>query len=445
MVTKKAWIPSRGTYSVSESDHPFDPTKGDLSHTRQPPSKSNSHDGNATPFSDLLTDNDDLEGFLNVASLANLAHVHKSEDGWKARGDPTEIAIQVFASRFNWNRERWTSGDSAEWSQIAEFPFDSDVKKMSVIFQQREKDPMVFTKGAVERILGSCAHVKWEDGNMSVMSDYHRAQILKNMEALAAQGLRVLALASKKWKGSTDSKTQFDRADVERELTFQGLIGLYDPPRPESTGAVAECHTAGIAVHMLTGDHPGTAQAIAAQVGILPKNMSTFAQDTIDAMVMTASTFDKLSDDEIDNLPVLPLVIARCSPNTKVRMIEALHRRKCFAAMTGDGVNDSPSLKRADVGIAMGQAGSDVAKDASDIILTDDNFASILNAVEEGRRMFDNIQKFVLHLLAQNIAQACTLLIGLVFKDDVNLSVFPLSPIEVLWIIMITSGILSHP
>lgn len=127
-------------------------------------------------------------------------------------------------------------------------------------------------------------------------------------------------------------------------------------------------------------------------------------------MVMTASAFDKLSDEEIDRLPVLPLVIARCSPNTKVRMIEALHRRNCFAAMTGDGVNGSPSLKRADVGIAMGQAGSDVAKNASDIVLTDDNFASILNAVEEGRRMFDNIKKFVLHLLSENFAQACTLL-----------------------------------
>jgi len=156
---------------------------------------------------------------------------------------------------------------------------------------------------------------------------------------------------------------------------------------------------------------------------------------------MTASQFDKLSDNEIDQLPVLPLVIARCAPNTKVRMIEALHRRKRFCAMTGDGVNDSPSLKRADVGIAMGQAGSDVAKDASDIILTDDNFASILAAIEEGRRTFDNIQKFVLHLLAQNIAQAVTLLIGLVFKDRDSLSVFPIAPVEILWVIMVTSGI----
>jgi len=192
---------------------------------------------------------------------------------------------------------------------------------------------------------------------------------------------------------------------------------------------------------MLTGDHPGTARAIAAQVGILPAKMEQLSKDVADSMVMTAAQFDKLTDDQIDALPVLPLVIARCAPNTKVRMIEALHRRKKFCAMTGDGVNDSPSLKRADVGIAMGQAGSDVAKDASDIILTDDNFASILAAIEEGRRTFDNIQKFVLHLLAQNIAQAIVLLVGLVFKDQENISIFPLAPVEILWIIMMTSGL----
>jgi potassium/sodium efflux P-type ATPase len=272
------------------------------------------------------------------------------------------------------------------------------------------------------------------------MSEEVSEEILANMEALASQGLRVLALASRQWLGPIGKNEQQDRAEVEVDLVFRGLIGLYDPPRPESEGAVKECHRAGISVHMLTGDHPGTAKAIAAQVGILPPNMQTLSKGMSDAMVMTASQFDKLSDDDIDQLPVLPLVIARCSPTTKVRMIDALHRRKCFAAMTGDGVNDSPSLKRADVGIAMGQAGSDVAKDASDIILTDDNFASILNAVEEGRRMFDNIQKFVLHLLAENIAQACTLLIGLTFKDESSLSVFPLSPVEILWVIMITSG-----
>ncbi|KAG4410990.1 hypothetical protein IFR04_015875 [Cadophora malorum] len=451
MVVKKAWLPSAGTFSVGTSSDPIDPTQGDLSFTSVHPSQLTGkkdqqpeENDQVKPFQELLDDHPQLESYLNIASLANLAKIHKGEDGWKATGDPTEIAIQVFASRFNWQRERWTAGQSPKWEQVAEYPFDSDVKKMTVIFKSAEKH-MVYSKGAVERVIQSCTHIQKEAGAEPVdLTEDIESEILANMEALAAQGLRVLALASKEWHDATNPREkneQAPREDVEKELIFQGLVGLYDPPRPESKGAVQECHEAGIVVHMLTGDHPGTARAIALQVGILPADMQSLAKRVTDSMVMTASQFDKLSDDDIDNLPVLPLVIARCSPNTKVRMIDALHRRGCFAAMTGDGVNDSPSLKRADVGIAMGQAGSDVAKDASDIVLTDDNFASILNAIEEGRRMFDNIQKFVLHLLGQNIAQACTLLIGLAFKDDERLSVFPLSPVEILWVIMITSSL----
>ncbi len=446
MVAKRAWLPAKGTYSVGLATNPVDPTVGSISHDPAPPCEMNvdvetaEDKESGTSYEELMKDNSLLEDYLNVASLANLAHVHDSGSGWTARGDPTEIAIQVFASRFNWNRQRLTKEHS--WAQVAEFPFDSDVKKMSVIFSRKEGSKhMVFTKGAVERVIGSCSQVHWTDSAQPTeMTEDLRNRILKNMEALAAQGLRVLALASKEIAPQTGSDAEYSREDVESNLTFQGLIGLYDPPRLESAGAVKQCHQAGISVHMLTGDHPGTARAIAAQVGILPSQWKTIAKDVADAMVMTAGQFDKLSDDEIDNLPVLPLVIARCSPNTKVRMIDALHRRKCFGAMTGDGVNDSPSLNRADVGIAMGESGSDVAKDASDIVLTDDNFASILNAVEEGRRIFDNIKKFVLHLLAENIAQACTLLIGLAFKDASGLSVFPLAPVEILWVIMITSG-----
>ena len=384
--------------------------------------------------------------YLNIASLANLAKVHRSKEGsWAARGDPTEIALQVFASRFDWNRSRFTDGDDPEWVPVAELPFDSDVKRMSAIFQRRgAKIHTVFTKGAVERVLDSCTSVQWDaDAQSTELNDKHRDAILKNMEALASHGLRVLALASREMEPIRASipKQDITRAAVERDLTFRGLIGLYDPPRPESAPAVEKCHRAGISVHMLTGDHPGTAKAIAKQVGILPKTTRMVAADVADSMVMTATDFDRLSDADLDDLPVLPLVIARCAPNTKVRMIEALHRRRCTVAMTGDGVNDSPSLKRADVGIAMGQAGSDVAKDASDIVLADDHFVSILNAVEEGRRMFDNIQKFVLHLLAQNIAQALTLLCGLAFKDATRLSVFPLSPVEIMWVIMVTSSV----
>ncbi|KAG9240694.1 sodium P-type ATPase-like protein [Calycina marina] len=444
MVVKKAWIPGKGTYAVGTSDNPIDPTIGDLSHSETAPREesvereSSEKNTAASNFEDLLMDNNDLEQFLNIASLANLAHVHKSENEWKARGDPTDIAIQVFASRFNWNRSRWTGDDNPIWTQKAEYPFDSSIKKMSVIFESADH-AMVLTKGAVERIFESCSHICGINGSVELTEEI-RGQILENMEALASQGLRVLALASKELSQRVDELKIPERAEIETDLVFRGLVGLYDPPRPETAGAVAACHASGIAVHMLTGDHPSTARAIALQVGILPSKMAAIAQDKVEGMVLTAGQFDRLSDDEIDAMPLLPLVIARCSPSTKVRMIEALHRRERFAAMTGDGVNDSPSLKRADVGIAMGLAGSDVAKDAADIVLTDDNFASILNAVEEGRRMFDNIQKFILHLLAENIAQACTLLIGLAFKDKSSLSVFPLAPVEILWVIMITSG-----
>ncbi|KAL4913207.1 hypothetical protein BDW62DRAFT_168171 [Aspergillus aurantiobrunneus] len=450
MVVKKAWIPSRGTYSVGNSNEPFNPTTGDVTFT--PLSPLDFDEEKEGPVAEnvegLVDGNRALEDFLDVASMANLSHVFKSEEGdWRARGEPTEIAIEVFASRFNWNRDRWIKGSKPVWHQKAEFPFDSTVKRMSVIFSkvtQEGEHSMIFTKGAVERIVDACTTTVWDEGSSTpiALNDDMRSQILQNMEELAKLGLRVLALAHRPYVEQSRllEGSDLNRDEIEKDLCFLGLIGLYDPPRPETAGSIAACYQAGITVHMVTGDHPGTAKAIAQQVGILPADMSSVGADVANAMVMTAAQFDKLSEEEIDDLPTLPLVIARCAPQTKVRMINALHRRGRFAAMTGDGVNDSPSLKHADVGIAMGQAGSDVAKDASDIILTDDNFASILNAVEEGRRIFDNIQKFVLHLLAENIAQACTLLIGLAFKDRDGQSVFPLAPVEILWIIMITSG-----
>ncbi|KAJ5889635.1 hypothetical protein N7504_010445 [Penicillium tannophilum] len=450
MVARRAWIPSVGTYSVGSSNDPLNPQDGDLSLTSEPPTKlhTDSKGGDPANPADLLKDNEELKSFLNVAAMANLAHLHKSSnDEWQARGEPTDIAIQVFATRFDWGSDHWTKGDKPIWQQKAEYPFDSSVKKMSVIFAKQDADSekgqeMIFTKGAVERVLESCTSIKWSPDSQAVpLNEDINDEILENMEALAKEGLRVLALAGREHTSNSNSDETLPREEVEKDLVFYGLIGLYDPPRPETAGAISQCYKAGISVHMVTGDHPGTARAIAAQVGIIPSNMDTLAKDVADAMVMTASEFDKLSEDEIDNLPTLPLVIARCAPNTKVRMIEALHRRGRYVAMTGDGVNDSPSLKRADVGIAMGQNGSDVAKDASELVLTDDNFASMINGIEEGRRIFDNIQKFILHLLAENVALALTLLIGLAFKDNTGQSVFPISPVEIIWIIMITSGL----
>ncbi|KAH7085339.1 hypothetical protein BKA63DRAFT_15206 [Paraphoma chrysanthemicola] len=451
MIARAAWLPAVGTYTIEDSTAPQDPTAGNL---RFQPSQSpknidmkagGSACGDVVPAEKLGSEVPaGLRDFLNVTSLANLAAVKKKDDGvWEAHGDPTEIAIQVFAARFGMIRNDLVKGEAAEWADLVELPFDSDVKRMSVIMQHSSGDQFAFTKGAVERVIQSCNTFIPNDAEGAVDINDFREEILRNMEALASLGLRVLALASKKFTGKAEKGGEVDRASVESDMVFRGLIGLYDPPRPESAPAVRQCHEAGIEVHMLTGDHPETAKAIAIEVGILPSadRMRRIAKDVSKSLVMTATEFDDLSDDQVDQLQVLPLVVARCAPSTKVRMIEALHRRGRFCAMTGDGVNDSPSLKRSDVGIAMGQAGSDVAKEASDIVLTDDNFASILAAIEEGRRIFDNIQKFVLHVLAENVAQAGTLLVGLAFKDSTGLSVFPLAPVQVVWIIMATSGL----
>ncbi|KAJ9157617.1 Potassium/sodium efflux P-type ATPase [Pleurostoma richardsiae] len=452
MIARAAWIPSIGTYIVENYGEAFDPTQGDVRLDRRQPrnidfknvEKEAQGEGTVSPPSQLLKESDtQLEEFLCVSTLANLATINEKDGKWVTRGDPTELAIQVFSRRFDWTRAQLTQGEHAQWTDIAELPFDSDVKRMSVIMKNTSTSAQyVFTKGAVERVIEDCTRYcpRDADGEEVSMTDDCREDILRNMAAFATLGLRVLCLASRKYDAEIRDGQDIDRRSIEVDLTFRGLVGLYDPPRAESAPAVRECHKAGIAVHMLTGDHPDTARAIAIEVGILPSRMDRISRTVADAMVMTGTDFDALDDDEIDAMPVLPLVIARCAPSTKVRMIEALHRRKKFCAMTGDGVNDSPSLRRADVGIAMGQAGSDVAKDASDIVLADDNFASIVAAIEEGRRIFDNIQKFVLHVLAENIAQAGTLLVGLSFKDSRGLSVFPLAPVEVVWIIMITSG-----
>ncbi|KAJ4349576.1 P-type ATPase [Didymosphaeria variabile] len=455
MVAKAAWVAGRGTYSVGTTREPFDPTEGSITYREGPPcdqrATETALDASRVQSGAVTTEAPTTERYMNIASMANVAHVQLNEGKWTARGDPTEIAIQVFASRFGWNRHGLVGGnddsDTGAWHCLSEYPFDSDTKRMSVLYGRRSGDRekyasrWVFTKGALERVLPLCVSIQDEQANPRPMTDADKKTINDSVDYLANQGLRVLCLASTEWTGpELADYSDVKRADVEQQLTFCGLVGLYDPPRPESADAVAACARASIIVHMLTGDHPGTATAIAKQVGIIPDRYEHLAADVANAMVMTAMQFDKLTDDEVDALPVLPRVIARCTPQTKVRMIEALHRRGRFAAMTGDGVNDSPSLVRSDVGIAMGQAGSDVAKDASDIILTDDNFASILNAVEEGRRLFDNIKRFILHVLAENIAQAATLLVGLAFKDSAGNSVFPLAPVQILWVIMATSG-----
>lgn len=460
MVTRKAWVPGVGIYTVDGSEEASNPSKGTVSLEKQQISKNevdhnneksgdvdreqnavvSGHENETERNGTLPTIGPELEAFLQSTALCNVATVRHDEEknAWQATGDPTEIALQVFAHRFKYGKK--TLEEQHGWKEIAEYPFDSSVKRMSVVYKaQSQQENMIFTKGAVERVLELCTTVGIGEFKKE-MTDEMKEQVLGQMTRFADQGLRVLAIAQRTSTEPFQKESEVPREHIESDLVLLGLAGLYDPPRLETKDAVKECMDAGIKVHMLTGDHPGTASAIAREVGILPRNHHAGRPGAGDFLVKTAAEFDGMSDEEIDAMPSLPVVIARCAPDTKTRMIHALHRRAGFVAMTGDGVNDAPSLKTADVGIAMGLAGSDVAKGASDMVLTDDNFASIVAAIEEGRRMFDNIQKFVLHLLAANVAEVILLIVGLAFQDKQGFSVFPLSPLQILWINMLTSS-----
>ncbi|KAH8681690.1 sodium transport ATPase [Xylariales sp. PMI_506] len=435
MITRKIWLHDGSTGTVEECTHPLDPTSGNITWNSEPLSD----DTRLTPRL-----RPEARAFVECISLCNNSTVtdgkaRATEDGaetsttstsprndWTAVGEPTEIALNVFAMRFGFSKTIVMEAHGAHLA--AEFPFDSSCKRMTVVYSRRDSKTVdVYTKGALEAVLP-----------LVDASDDAKVQFTAKAEALASEGLRVLCIAYKKVAMSDDVCNV--RGTAESHLSLLGLAGLYDPPRLETAEAVQRCKRAGISVHMLTGDHIKTATAIAYEVGILSKDL-TVAEAT--NATMPAAAFDALTDDQIDEMEKLPLVLARCSPSTKVRMVEAMHRRNAFCVMTGDGVNDSPALKKSDVGIAMGLNGSDVAKEAADMVLTDDNFASIVTAIEEGRRLFDNIQKFLLHLLVSNIAQVILLLIALSFKDSSGSSVFPISPLEILWVNLITSSFLA--
>ncbi|GAB0137596.1 hypothetical protein EsDP_00005855 [Epichloe bromicola] len=482
MIVRKAWIPSSHIYTVRDSQKPNDPTKGRVTYSQnkdEPVAEKEEHkrdydrersaavlkfdvpeeklnpkvpekQAEAEPETEMT---DELQAFLLSTALCNLATVRydDEEEKWQTTGEPTEIALQVFAHRFNQGKKTL---EGKGWKQLSEFPFDSSIKRMSVIYDAprgesgsiiETENSMVFTKGAVERVLDLCSYVGTGADRQPISEDL-KESVLDQMNSLASQGQRVLAVAYRPWDGRFVSKKSTSaeedealRNDVERDLVLLGLAGIYDPPRRETKPSIGECSQAGIKVHMLTGDHPETAKAIAKEVGIIPKNLGVLPGKVAQSIVQKATEFDKMTDAEIDAFEELPLVIARCAPDTKTRMIEALRRRGAFMAMTGDGVNDAPSLSRADVGIAMG-SGSDVAKSASKIVLTDDKFNSIVSAIREGRRMFDNIQKFVLHLLTSNVGEVILLIAGLGFIDSSGFSVFPVSPLQIIWINMVTSS-----
>ncbi|HJB93733.1 MAG TPA: cation-translocating P-type ATPase [Candidatus Borkfalkia stercoripullorum] len=338
-----------------------------------------------------------------VAASALCVNAKKDPDNpGNILGDPTEGALVYFAEKFGVDSEKFDD----ENPRMFEQPFDSDRKRMTVINEMKaEKEGgapklIAYTKGAVDEMLPLCTKFQAADG-VRDMTDADREKILALCNKMSSEALRVLGFAKKEWNAVPEDET----ADVEYDMTFIGVTGMIDPPRKEVIKAVETCHEAGIRVIMITGDHKVTAMAIAKQLHIFREGNT----------VISGSELDDMTDEQLDEAVKTCVVFARVSPSDKLRIIQSLKRTGEVAAMTGDGVNDSPALKEADIGVAMGITGTDVAKDAADMILLDDNFTTIEYAIREGRRVYRNIQKVIQFLVAGNIAEILILLLAVVF------------------------------
>ncbi len=376
----------------------------------------------------------ELERALAVADRANNATVHEREGRWTVQGDPTEGALLVAA------RKCGLSSDALDkrLPRVGEVPFSSERKLMSTLHRDLEQQArgIVFTKGAPDVLLTRCSFEVLGDGRRP-LTPSRREEILQVNEALAGQALRTLGVAGL-WV-SADVLEEYAAAPdarVEQDLVFAGLIGMIDPPRTEAKDAVARAKGAGIRPLMITGDHPRTAAVIAQELGI-----------TEDGRAITGAELEKLPEAERARTVAEVSVYARVNPEHKLRIVEALRRNGAVVAMTGDGVNDAPALKKADIGIAMGITGTDVSKEAADMVLADDNFASIVAAVEEGRAIFANIRKFLRYLLSSNIGEVLTMFFGVVLAQRIGLHaeggglVLPLLATQILWINLVTDGL----
>ena len=329
-------------------------------------------------------------------------------------GTPTELAFCEAAQKYGFNKMSLES----QYPRIAEFPFDSERKRMTTIHEYGS-GLIAYVKGAPEHLLDLCTKTLSESGSR----EFDKEKLLKEAKNLAEQGYRVLALAM---KDINDKTVPIEATIIESNLSFLALLALIDPPRNEVTQAVKDCITAGIIPVMITGDHPSTALAIANRIGIINS----------DEKVITGKELDLLSEEELTRQVTQARVYARVTPDQKIRIVEALQNAGEFCAMTGDGVNDAPALKRADIGVAMGLKGTDVARESSDMVLLDDNFATIVKAVHEGRRIFDNIRKFIKYAMTTNSGELWTLLLA----PFVGLPI-PLLPIHILWINLVTDGL----
>ena len=376
----------------------------------------------------------ELEHALAAADLANNATVQEQDQRWIVHGDPTEAALLVAARKAGLQPETL----NARLPRVGEVPFSSERKLMSTVHRDTEQQErgIVFTKGAPDVLLTRCSFEAVGEERRPLTAE-RKAEILKTNEALAGDALRTLGVAGR-WLPAEalqqDDKTRLDER-IEQDLVFAGLIGMIDPPRPEAKDAVAQAHAAGIRVLMITGDHPRTAAVIAKELGISQDGRTT-----------TGADFEKLSEEDRDRTVAEVSVYARVNPEHKLRIVDALRRAGAVVAMTGDGVNDAPALKKADIGVAMGITGTDVSKEAADIVLTDDNFASIVAAVEEGRAIFANIRKFLRYLLSSNIGEVLTMFLGVLLARRIGLPsegsavVLPLAATQILWINLVTDG-----
>ncbi len=358
---------------------------------------------------------------LEIAAICNNAGLVSEKlkrDGqkWNFTGDPTEAALMAASARAGLTPDVLAS----MYYRIDEIPFDSDRKCMSVVCSNKKDETFVFTKGAPDMLLKKCTAV-YQSKGITVLSRELKAKILKANDAMAQDALRVIAVAYKE----LDS-IAYNRDGLESELIFVGLMGMLDPPRPETAEAVLRCRLAGIRPVMITGDHKLTAVAIA-------KELDIYAEGDI---VLTGTQLDQMDDKSLEELASDVSVYARVSPKHKLMIVRALKRAGNIVAMTGDGVNDAPAVKEADIGIAMGQSGTDVTREASSMVLLDDNFATIIAAIEEGRVIYNNIRKFIRYMLACNLGEVLTMFLGMLAGLPV-----PLLPIQILWINLVTDGL----
>jgi Ca2+-transporting ATPase len=361
---------------------------------------------------------------LRAAALANNSALQVHGDRWSIQGDPTEGALRVAAAKLSLSLEALEH----EMPRLGELPFSAERKRMSTLHvDPHHADQMlVFAKGAPDVLLALCC-AEQVGADVHPLSEARRRQILATVDGLADQALRTIGVAYRRMPRQPGLPAEA----IEHNLTFLGVFGLLDPPRPEAKAAVARAMQAGIRVIMITGDHPRTAAAIAAELDIAPPG----------ARVITGAALESLDDSTLARLVRDVSVYARVSPEHKLRLVQAFRQHGDVVAMTGDGVNDAPALKQADIGIAMGITGTDVAKEAADMILTDDNFASIVAAVEEGRAIFSNIRKFLRYLLSSNIGEVLTMFLGLLFASSLmGMPALPLLAVQILWINLVTDS-----